>query len=318
MPSASEKRQPDLWSKVIAVANSIQLTYWLVIIGGFIARTLPLRLTYGIATLLGDLVFYTWRDKRDVTVANIRRLLGPEADEGRVWCTARETYRNYLKYVVDFLRFPSLTPEEVKQAVDSDGWEHLDRALSQGKGVILVGMHFGNWDLAAAVVALRGYPVHVVVDTFDPPKLNGIIQKHRREKGVNVIHLDDAARGVLRVLKRGEVLGLLVDKPVPGQGVKVHFCGAPIEVPAGAAMLARRTGAAIMPGFVLRGPNNKFFGHIRPHIEVPHTDDIAKDIAVLTQRIMDTLEEVARQHPEQCYLFRRLWEQPSPQAALVN
>ncbi|MHB1414394.1 MAG: lysophospholipid acyltransferase family protein, partial [Chloroflexota bacterium] len=296
----------DIGTKIVALSNSIHLTYWLVIAGSLIARFMPLRVSYAVASFIGDLTFYTWRSKRDAAIANMRQVLGPGADPEAVWATARLTYRNYLKYIVDFLRFPSLSIDHIRENVLVEGWENLNHALDAGKGVIFVGVHFGHFDLGAAVLAVTGYPVNAVVDTFQPAKLNDLIQRHRIEKGLRIIPFESAARGVLRVLRSNEILGLLVDRPVPGEGVRVNFCGAPIEVPAGAAMLALKTGAAIVPGHVLRGPGNTFSGTIYPRVEITRTGDLRRDIETVTQRMMDVLEEMIRQHPDQWYMFRHM------------
>jgi phosphatidylinositol dimannoside acyltransferase len=284
----------------------------------WLARSLPLRTSYAIASFIGDVVFYSWSGKRAATLANMRQVLGPESTANSVWRTARGTYRNYLKYIVDFLRFPNLSSDDISRAVTVVGWENLDRALQADKGVIFVSMHFGHWDLAAVTVAAKGYPVNAVVDTFEPRKLNELIQRNRIEKGLKVIQLEQAVRGVLGALKRKEILGLLVDKPMPGDGVRVNFCGSPIEVPAGAATLAIRTGAVILTGYVVRGVDNQFLGFIQPHIEVVRTSDPARDVTALTQRVMESMEDVVRQYPDQWYMFRHMWEEARLQPALAT
>lgn len=311
MKTGKRNAKGDVWSRIIALSNRAHLTYWLILTCSWLAGRLPTRVSYAIAARIGDLVFYTWRDKRRAAIANMRRVLGPAADERTVVRTARSTYRNYLKYTVDFLRFPLLNTDELSRSVVSVGWEYLDRALEAGKGVIFVGMHFGHWDLAAVTVAMRGYPVHAVADTFQPARLNDLIQQHRIEKGMRIIPMESAARAVLRVLRQNEILGLLVDKPIPGDGVRVNFCGAPIEVPGGAALLALRTGARVLPGYLIRGNDDTFFGAIGPHLEFSPTGDLRRDIEALTQHIVDTWEKVVRRHPDQWYMFRHMWEEAS-------
>ncbi len=291
----------------MALSNRLNLTYWILVCGSAIARTLPLRLSYALAARIGDLVFYTWHEKRQAALANMRRVLGPEASDETVWRTARQSYRNYLCYAVDFLRFPGLDREAIRRAVTLEGRENLDRALASGKGVVFVGMHFGHFDWGAAVLAIVGYPVNAVVDTFQPPKLNQLIQRQRVEKGVKVIPIEVAGRAVLRALRQNEILGLLVDRPLPGEGVRVNFFGAPIEVPAGAAALALKTGAAIIPGYIARLAGDAFHGVILPGIEAKPSGDLARDVAAITQQFMNALEDGIRRHPEQWYMFRRMW-----------
>jgi phosphatidylinositol dimannoside acyltransferase len=297
----------DAGTRLIGLANHLNITYWLIVLGSRLALAIPRWLSYGLAGFIGDLVFFGWREKRLATVANMRRVLGPGAAEARVRRAAQLSFRNYLKYTVDFLRFPGLTATDIKNAVEITGWQHLEQALSRGKGVIFVGIHFGHFDWGAATLAVCSYPVTAVVDTFHPARLNELIQRHRVEKGLNVIQLEAAGRSVLRVLRRREILGLLVDKPVPGQGVRVDFFGAPIEVPAGAATLSLRTGAPIIAGHIKRGDDGRFGGVIYPVIEIQPTGNQSQDVVTLTQRMMDVLSEMVHLYPEHWYMFRRLW-----------
>lgn len=297
----------DIGTRLVELANQLNLTYWLIILGSRIALTIPRGLSYAIASFIGDVAFFGWREKRLATVANMRRVLGPEAPEARVRRAAQLSFRNYLKYTVDFLRFPGLSAEDIKNAVDVTGWHNLEQALARGKGVIFVGIHFGHFDWGAATLAVFSYPVTAVVDTFHPAKLNNLIQRHRVEKGLNVIQLEAAGRSVLRVLRRKEILGLLVDKPVPGEGVCVDFFGAPIEVPAGAATLSLRTGAPIIAGHIRRREDGRFDGVIYPQIEIEPSGNQRQDVVTLTQRMMDVLAEMVHLYPEHWYMFRRLW-----------
>lgn len=283
--------------------------------GSAVARLLPTGLSYAIAARIGDVVFYTWHEKRRAALANMRMVFGDGADPRLVWRTARQTYRNYLKYTVDFLRFSGLTADDIRRCTSYEGEEHLADALAGGKGVLFVGMHFGHFDWGGAMMAIKGYPVSVVVDTFEPPKLNELIQRQRVEKGLKVIPIEIAGRAVLRSLRQGDVLGLLVDRPLPGEGVKVDFFGAPIEIPAGAATLAIKTGAPIVPGYMVRVKGNRFHGVVMPKIEFRPSGDLRQDVAALTQKMVSALELSVRRHPEQWYMFRRMWLEQGSQSA---
>ena len=302
------------WWRYLIVCSS---DYWLIVSGSAVARFLPLRVSYAVASAIGDLVFYTWADKRRAAVANMRQVLGPGAGQRTVWLSARQTYRNYLKYTVDFLRFPSISPEALKSKVVWEGKHNLDSALAHGKGVIFATLHFGHYDIGAAVLAVLGYPVNAVVDTFEPPRLDELIQRQRREKGMKLVPIQAAGRAVLRVLRQNEILGLVVDRPMPGEGVQVDFFGAPIAVPAGAATLAVKTGALIVPGYIFRVRDDTFHGVVMPSIDYTPSGDLGHDIALLTQQVMNELAKGIRAYPEQWYMFRYMWEDRSPRPAAV-
>lgn len=278
-----------------------------------IVMLVPLRISYLIAGALSELAFLALPQKRRNAIENMAYVLGLPPSHAQVRRSARNAMRNYAKYLVDFLRMPAVTFEEVKRRVEFDGWRHLDAALEGGKGAIFCSVHMGSWDLGAGSLALAGYPVNAVVDTFKHPHLNEFIQSSRRRTGMNVIPVNEAPRRVLKVLRQNEVLGLLVDRPTPGDGVKVTFFGNEAWLPAGAAALALRTGASVVTMGLVRLPDNSFRGLIHPAIQYEPTGDRDRDVQELTQRIVASLEEMIRAYPEQWFMFRRMWGVvPSP------
>src|SRR5207237_6885340 len=123
------------------------------------------------------------------------------------------------------------------------------------------GLPMGNWDLGGALLSQRGYPMAVVVDTFHNSRLNALVQGTRAALGMRIIPREQAARRVIQALRRNEALAILMDRPASGDaGVEVDFFGRCTVVPAGAATLALRTGARIVPAGMVRLPDNNFIG----------------------------------------------------------
>jgi KDO2-lipid IV(A) lauroyltransferase len=299
----------DLTGRAVLLANRTRITYWAIRIASRAARRLPLRLSYTIATAVADLAFALWRGVRVRTTENMRWVVGPSAEPGSATALARGALRNYGKYVVEFLRFPWMARDEIARSVELRGVEHLHAAMAGGKGVIAIGFHIGNIDLGAALLAGLGYPVNVVVDRFEPPELDALIQRQREAKGLKLIPLDDAPRRALRVLRRNEVLALLIDRPSPLDGVVVRFFGGEIAIPGGAAILALRTGAPVVPCCVFRGPGGRFTAEVAPALlpEQLQTGDRQRDVQTITQHLVETLEGWVRRYPDQWYPFRRMW-----------
>jgi lauroyl/myristoyl acyltransferase len=274
------------------------VAYWLVRLGARVAPRVPRRVSYALATAGADLAFALWRGIRVRTTENFRWVLGPGGDPAGA---ARASLRNYAKYLVEFLR------DEQVGSVEVRGVEHLHAAMAEGKGAIAIGFHIGNIDLGAAVLAQVGYPVNVVVDTFEPPALDALIQRQREAKGLRVIPLAQAPRRSLRALRANEVLALLIDKPSPLDGVRVRFFGGEIAIPGGAAVLSLRTGAPIVPCCVFRRPGGRFVAEVAAPVQPGDQHDVQS----LTQRLVDALEGWVRRHPEQWYPFRRMWLTPA-------
>jgi lauroyl/myristoyl acyltransferase len=270
---------------------------------------LPERVGYALASLVGDLTYILWYHGRTRVRENMASVLGPGASPRTVERLARESMRNYCKYLADFLRFPCMSREEIERRVVFDGWHNMDLALQGGKGIIFIGLHMGNWDLAAAAISRRQYPLNVIAESLQPARLNTFIQGMRAALGMRVIPVEKGASRFVRALRRNEILGLLIDRPSPSNGVAVRFFDRLTQVPSGAAALALKTGARVLTGGLVRRPDGTFLGVIHHQIPFEPAGDWQQDVSTLTQQIMSSLETLVRQYPDQWYMFRRMWVQ---------
>ena len=283
------------------------IQYWVWCVCSLVWRVLPLKIGYASATWLADIAYLAWPRGRAYARRNMAVILGPTADARTVDRMARQCLRNYCKYLVDFIRFPIMKPEEIDQKVRFDGWENVDKALDGGKGAIFIGMHFGNWDLAAAAMTLRNYPLNAIAESFEPPRLNYLVQKSRVEKGLKIIPMESSTRAVLKALRRNEMLALLIDRPSGEDGITAKFFNGSIRVPAGAATLALRTGAAVLTGGAARLSDGTFKVFLDEHIDFQPSGDMQRDARELTQRIVSSIENMVRQYPDQWYMFRHIF-----------
>jgi lauroyl/myristoyl acyltransferase len=281
---------------------------------GMVARFLPLRVAYFVANVCATVLWWVWRGPRVIAIENMMHVLGDRAAATRA---ARYSYLNYARSIVDFLRAPKLKPEEVISKIHYDRWDAIDAAFREGRGVILILMHFGSWDLGGAVLAARGYPLNVIADFFGSERANAVIVQSRQVVGMRVIPTDRAAAGIVRAMRRGEALAILIDTPVQEGGVEVTFFGDRTMVPAGPARIALRTGARVIPVALPRasGTSDQVIGMADLDVRVTRTGDDARDVQALTQRIMQAHERFIRAYPDQWYIFRRMWPARAPAAA---
>jgi KDO2-lipid IV(A) lauroyltransferase len=158
-------------------------------------------------------------------------------------------------------------------------------------------------------VAARGYPVTVVAETFSDARLDAMVVNSRTRLGMVIIKLEKAGPSLLRTLKSSGLLALLIDRPRAGDGVTVNFFGEAVEVPAGPARLALRTGAMVVPAAFARVTPNalKVEALTDFDIRVDLEGDEANDVQSLTQAIMDSHERFIRRYPDQWYMFREMW-----------
>jgi len=217
-----------------------------------------------------------------------------------------KVFQNYGKYMVDVLTLPAIGKNALLDSIQIEGSQYIDEALAEGHGVILVTGHIGNWDYAGAVLAALNYRISVVTDTLAPPQWNARVQHTRERLGMNPIPMDSGIRDMVQVLRRNEVLGILIDKPLDDGGARVHFLESPTRVPAGAATLAIRTGAPIAPAVIVRD-GDRYRAHVGRLIRPCDTSDRSTEVETVTQRIMSQLEVWIRQYPEQWFMFRNMW-----------
>jgi KDO2-lipid IV(A) lauroyltransferase len=145
---------------------------------------LPPWFTYPLAAFGGEVYYWLNRNHSHLADVNLQIVLGEPAINRRVRQVARRSFRNYVKYMVDFLRQPHLSLHEIAALITSSGWNYIEEAQTYGKGVMLISPHFGNWDGAAAVASAHGYKISSVAKDFDPPELNELLQGARRSKGI--------------------------------------------------------------------------------------------------------------------------------------
>src|SRR5690348_10741294 len=289
--------------------------YWGFRILSRLAGIVPIRLSYILAVLVGDFIYYTWHEHSANAVGNMRHVLGPRAGERAARRMARASFRNYAKTLADFIRFPHMGDGEVEARVQHHyGAERLDELRAKGKGVIAVSGHLGNWDFAGAYLGRRGLPLYAIADRFEPPKLDKLVIDTRLRNGIHVITMEASAmRMIFEALRRNEVVMLLIDRPMPGEGVPVQFFGETAWLPSGPAAIALKTGAPLVIGSCIRMRGDiRFQGGIESPIEYKQllTGNKQADIQAITQAIACAMEALIRRAPDQWYMFRPMWPRP--------
>ena len=294
------------------------VVYWLFRLTILITSPLPLWLGYRVAAAVAEICYHFFSRQRRGLNQNMAVVLNSD-DTDEVDALARRAFRNFGKFVVDFIHFPAITREEVHRRLVFSQWTELDEALESGRGVIMPTLHLGMWDLGAAALAAYDYPINAIVDTFRYDKLDELIRSSRGKLGMNVIRRDRTGPSVFRKIKRGEILAILIDVQPPGQTVVVNFLGRPATVSAIPARIALSTGARVVTALAFRGPESDTI--IRPVIDIygarfEPTGDSDQDVVALTQLIMDSFERMMRNHPEEWLLFHPLWLEDGQAAAV--
>ncbi|MGB9299367.1 MAG: hypothetical protein WCD51_02110 [Anaerolineae bacterium] len=298
------------------------IVYWLVLLLVSLTQRLPRRLCYRIFGGAGDLVYVFWPSGRSNVIDNMRHVLGPEATDKEIKTTARRSFRNYMKLLVDFARSTDIDPATIEGRLEAIGlehldqaFEHLDQAFEHGRGVLLVGSHLGDWEIAGIILANRGYRVSAVSETLGNERINRMAIRSRAARGIQLIPMEYALKRVYGALRRNEAVGLVIDRPLPpDEGVSVEFFDQRISWPTGPAVLALRTGASIVTGYLVRNERDDYIGEILPPLEYETTGDQDAAVQRITQQLVSIQESLIRRYPDQWFMFRRMWppESDSP------
>ena len=265
-------------------------------------RAVPARLRHAAATPGGTAWFWLSAAQRRAALDNYATVLGVDSSDPRAAQVARRAFQNYGRMLMDFLLMGDLSPEDVNARMSADGLEHLDVALSRGRGLVLALPHMGSWDMAAAFASVQGYPISAVAEVF-PGSLNDAVVATRRGMGMDVIPIGrSAVRAILAALAANRIVALLCDLE-QGPGVKVRFFGRQAIVPSGPAAFAMKTGAALVPTFVYGIGDGKYHGHVHQPLAWSPSDTKEG----LTQRIIDCFEDFIKERPDQWYAFRPMF-----------
>jgi phosphatidylinositol dimannoside acyltransferase len=258
---------------------------------------------------LGLMFSQAMRGPRKTVERHQRRVKGPNATMVSVRLATQEAFESYAKYWIESFRLPSLSTAEVRKGFTIDGWEHVRGALDAGNGALLSLPHLGNWEWAGRWLADQNIPMTVVVEPVNPPELFEWFRDLRTAFGMTVVPLGpDVASKVLGALKRNEVVCLMSDRDLTGDGQKVTFFGEETTMPAGPATLAIRTGAPLIPAAVYMGRRGTHHAIVRPPINADRgTDGLRAAVARVTQALADDLELLIRKAPEQWHLFQPNW-----------
>ena len=264
----------------------------------------------GIGDALGNLYSMVGGRRRKIIDFNLA-LAFPEKTDGERRQLARAVARHFGRSALDAIRIQRLRPEELLAAVEIEGWEHVERAAALGRGVLFLTAHMGSWEVAGLVTGLKlEAGLSLINRPLDNPLLEVELDRLRKLYGNHVFGKHSIAREMLRQLKSGGGVGILIDQRVrEDQGIEVPFFGHPAWTHQILARVARRTGAPVVPTFALRdAPGRYTLRYEAPLMAEDLTEAEVEDVP-LTARYMAVLEAAIRDRPEQWLWYHDRWKQ---------
>jgi KDO2-lipid IV(A) lauroyltransferase len=270
-----------------------------------IAEVLPRQAGAACFGKLGALAYVVFKRSRAITLTNLYLVYGRKLSDKDIRGIARAAFVNMGRFAFDVARLRKQSPQSIRSIVAVKGQHHLDRALDKGKGVIAVTGHIGNWELLAAYFAMMGYPVNVVATRLKDSRLNDLLVNLRRSAGLCVVERSKGLLQAFRCLKKGEILGVLIDQDTSVESVVVDFMGEPTKTAIGPVKLASRTGAAILPVAMLMTDEGNY------EIEVSQPVQVGEDGATLeddVERCSKAVERFIQKEPTQWVWMHKRWK----------
>jgi Kdo2-lipid IVA lauroyltransferase/acyltransferase len=282
----------------------------------FLARVLlqtfgamPRRTAAHAAAGIAWIGFHLARRQRAAGLRNLQMALPDLTDQQRVEIL-RGCFRNLGRLLVEFSHFPELNEANISQLVTQDGLENYHEALRRGRGVIFMTAHFGSWELSSFAHSLFGYPMKFVVRPIDNSKVDALITHYRTLGGNVPIQRRSAGRDILKALRENEAVGILFDQNTTSdEGIFVDFFGIPAATTPAIATFALRTGAAVLPGFLIWEEQvGKHRLRFDPPVTLIETGNLEQDVAENTKLFNRILEGYVRKYPDQWLWIHRRWK----------
>jgi KDO2-lipid IV(A) lauroyltransferase len=261
---------------------------------------------------LGTMGYKPLRIRKHVVEKQIAAAF-PDLTPAQVQTIARASFAHLGRTAIETALLPGIGRQGLLDLVTRvDGWEHVERAIAGGRGVVIMAGHHGNWELLAGYVAARGVPLDVIVRGMANPLFDSYINGIRRALGLTVVHDSEAVKRTPRALREGKAVGFVADQGVLGlASTYVNFFGRPAKTPRGAAVFALRFNAPVLFVDALRQPDGSYQVIIEP-IEVVVTGNREADVDAIITRFTELLEKWVRLVPAQYFWQHRRWKRQPP------
>jgi Kdo2-lipid IVA lauroyltransferase/acyltransferase len=276
-------------------------------------RWLPRRWARAIGTAIAALAFHLLGRLRKTGLRNLQ-LAYPELSAPEQEVLLRGVYRNLGYQLAEFCQMSRYTAKQAGELIRYEGLEHYLAARERGRGVLVLTGHLGAWELSSFFHSLSGYPMGMVIRRLDNPLVDRFVNRVRCLHGNRVIHKDDFARGLIASMWANETVGILMDTNMtPPQGVFVPFFGVEACTASGLARVAQKTGAAVVPGFLVWEPSERrYVLHFGPEVKLVDTGDAEQDALANTAQFTAILEAYIRRYPDQWLWMHRRWKTRRP------
>lgn len=275
----------------------------------FISHAMPRVAWLKFCGFLGRLAYHFAAETRKLTIRHLTLAFGKEKSGQEIRTLAKKTFEMLGKNTGEILRTSRIgTIEELEEFLEVKGFENFEAANKKGKGVIFLTAHLGAFDLQVTTMAMRGLNPNIIGTPLKDERLNDLLWNYRNKHGAIAIERGRETFRMIKILKSGGSVALLIDQDTKVKSRFVNFFGMPAATPVGATVLALKTGAAIVPTYVHLGDDWKQHMYILPEIPMKVTGDDETDMVYNTQVLTDFIEAQIRKHPDQWVWMHERWK----------
>jgi len=286
------------------------ILFALLVLVTFPFAVLPLRVALCVGDALGLLIYAFWRSRRNIALDNLRGAVERGAltltEDPRV--VIRRNFRNLGKFVIEVIKIYYGFGDSIFRTVELRGAENVAKAQRKGKGIMFITGHCGNWELMAVYVSMVLIKGKIIARKQNNEYLNRFIERTREKFGNYIIYKQGALKQILTSLRKNETVALLIDQSViKSEGIIIHFLGKNAYAMKTPAIIARKTGAAVVPLFIRRTET----GHI---IEIQKEIPLAVAEDAETAQLHDTInfskpiEDYIKNYPSDWLWIHRRWK----------
>ncbi len=266
-----------------------------------LGKILPKKVAEFISERIADICYFTiYKAGR----LNYEENISPLFDENRRFLSLR-CMRNFSLFIYEFILLPRINKRNFKKYIFPVNIEKVFKARKEGKGVIILTAHLGNYEWGAAMLRFYDFPLTVISLPYRNKYITNFYEKRRTQKGMNVIYTQNAIIGSVKALRNNELLALLGDRVFSEEGIKVKMFNKNTLIPLGPFYLSLRTGAPVIPSFAVKEKDGRYHVYFEDPIKFEKNIEEAKKLYI--NRWMAILEKYIKKYPAQWYRFDKVW-----------
>lgn len=268
------------------------------------------RIAFKVFEALGLTAYWLTGSLRKRTVRQLKRVFGSQFNDAQIQKMARDVFINLARNTVDAIRLQKYDAQAMDRLVRAEGLDKIDRLWKDGRGMLLLTGHIGNWELLAAYMAFKGYPLHVIAAPLYDTRLDRLLVENRRHFGARVIARGaNATRKILQALRNNEMIGILIDQDSKTyEGVFVDFMGTEAVTPAGPVFLAMKTSTPLVAMAIHIEKDYRHVIEVDDEIKLENTGDPKRDVEINAQRCSKAVEKLILRHPTQWIWVHNRWK----------